>query len=143
MARLMGIDYGARRVGVALSDDAQQYAFAKTVLPNDDQLLTKLATLATNESVNCIVVGESDNPAGGLNTIMRRISIFARAIGVCTDLPVEQVSEVYTSAEARRALEQKARTRSSKKVPVDAAAAALILQTYIDSKGGTTPPLSS
>ena len=135
MARILGIDYGARRVGISISDDAQQYAFAKVVYDNDNTLMDKIAELAAQESVERFVVGESDNPAGGQNTIMRRISIFSRALAVRTDLPVEQVSEVYTSAEARRALEQKAKTRSTKDVPVDAAAAALILQTYIDQHG--------
>lgn len=130
--KTLGIDYGAKRVGLALSDDIHKYAFAKHVLPNDDTLLEKITDFIKKEGVTKVVIGESDNPAGGLNTIVRRIEIFKRALEVCTELPVEAVSEAYSSAEARRALETKIKTRKNKKEPVDAAAAAIILQTYLD-----------
>jgi RNase H-fold protein (predicted Holliday junction resolvase) len=65
---------------------------------------------------------------------MHRITIFSKALEARTKLPVEQVSEAYSSAEARRALESRVKTRKDKNVPVDAAAAALILQTYLDTQ---------
>ncbi len=134
IGRVIGVDYGAKRVGVAVSDDAQFFAFAKDVLPNDDTLLEKIAELARKEGAEKIVVGEADNPAGGENAIVHRIAIFSRALEVRTGLTVEEVSEMYTSAEARRALEDKVKTRKNKKIDVDAAAAALILQTYLDKQ---------
>lgn len=134
MGRILGIDYGAKRVGIALSDDAQIFAFAKDIFPNDEHLLDSLARMVEKEEVERFVIGESDNPIGGENTIMRRITIFSKAIEVRTGLPVEQVSEAYSSAEARRALETKIKSRKDKNVPVDAAAAAIILQTYLDDK---------
>jgi len=134
MGRIIGIDYGARRVGVALSDDAHLFAFAKDIYPNDEHLMDSLAQLAEKENVERFVVGESDNPIGGENTIMRRIIIFSKALEVRTSLPVDQISEAYSTAEARRALESKVKTRKDTKVPVDAAAAAIILQTYLDDK---------
>lgn len=131
--RIMGIDYGSKRVGVALSDDARLYAFAKDIFPNDDKLLELIASFAQKEGVSRIVIGESDNPAGGENTIMRRIEIFKRALEVRTNLPVDSISEAYSSAEARRALESKIKSRKDTNIPVDAAAAAIILQTYLDA----------
>ena len=80
----------------------------------DNFLLKTLADLAHNESIESFVVGESDNPAGGENTIMRRIAIFSEALAVRTELPVAQVSEAYSTAEARRALESKIKTRKDK-----------------------------
>lgn len=132
MEKVMGIDYGAHRVGVALSDYGGHYAFPKIILSNDNTLLEQVATMAEEERVGRIVVGEADNPAGGENTIMRRITIFKNALEVRTGLPVELVTEAFTSAEARRALEDSVQTRSTKDIHVDAAAAALILQTYLD-----------
>ncbi len=129
----MGIDYGAKRVGVSLSDVSKSFAFAKGVYENNDFLLDKIAKLANDESVETIVIGESDNPIGGFNTIMRRISIFSEAVKLRTELPVKQVGEAYSSAEAKRVLETKIKTRKDTNVPVDAAAAAIILQTYLDS----------
>ncbi len=133
MGKVMGIDYGAKRVGVSLSDVSKSFAFAKGVYENNDSLLNKIAKLADDDGVETIVIGESDNPVGGLNTIMRRISIFSEAVKLRTGLPVEQVGEAYSSAEAKRALETKIKTRKDTNVPVDAAAAAIILQTYLDS----------
>jgi putative holliday junction resolvase len=132
--RIIGIDYGAKRVGVAVSDDAQLFAFAKGIYPNDDTLLNSLVQLAQDEQAVKFVVGESDNPAGGENTIMRRIVIFSEALKIRSDLPVDQVSEAFSSAEARRALEQKIKSRKDARVHVDAAAAAIILQTYLDTQ---------
>ena len=134
MGRIIGIDYGAKRVGIALSDDAQLFAFAKDIYPNDDTLIDKIYELSQVENAERFVVGESDNPAGGDNTIMHRIAIFSEALEVRTGLPVEKVSEVYTSAEARRALETKIKNRKDKNVPVDSAAAAIILQIYLDKQ---------
>ena len=134
MGRILGIDYGARRVGVALSDEGHIFAFAKDIYPNDEHLLDALVQLTSKEQVERFVVGESDNPIGGENTIMRRIAIFSKALEVRTGLPVDQVSEAYSTAEARRALESKIKTRKDTNVPVDAAAAAIILQTYLDDK---------
>jgi putative Holliday junction resolvase len=133
MHKFMGIDYGAHRVGIALSDDGGTFAFAKTILPNDNTLLEKIAEMATEEGVGLIVLGEADNPAGGENTIVRRITIFKSALEVRMGIPVELTTEAFTSAEARRALEERLQTRSTKDVYVDAAAAALILQTYLDT----------
>lgn len=134
MGRIIGIDYGAKRVGIAISDDAQLFAFAKEIYPNDDKLIETITELAQEENAERFVIGESDNPAGGANTIMHRISIFAEALEIRTGLPVEKVSEVYTSAEAKRALETKIKNRKDKKVSVDAAAAAIILQIYLDEQ---------
>ena len=132
MSRMIGIDYGEKRVGVAVSDDWLLFAFPRTVLQNDDKLLDVLAQLAEDEKATVFVLGESDNPQGGMNTIMRRITIFAEAIKVRTGLQVEFVSEAYSSAEARRALDERVKNRKEQNVSVDAAAAAIILQTYLD-----------
>jgi len=132
MGRIIGVDYGERRVGIAVSDDAHHAAFPKCILTNDDLLLDQLARLAAEEQAERFVVGESDNPAGGENTIMRRIAIFGTALEVRTELPVTYENEAYTSVAARRALETRTKTRKQTGIPVDSAAAALILQAYLD-----------
>ena len=132
MKKIMGVDYGAQRIGVALSDDGCHYAFPKVILANDQDVLNEIARLAEREGVGHIVVGEADNPAGGENAIMRRITIFREALALRTNVPVDLVSEAYSSAEARRALEEIINNRKETGVAVDAAAAAIILQTYLD-----------
>lgn len=131
--KIIGIDYGSKRVGIAVSDNSQKFAFAKSILTNNDILLDAIANLAESEGAVFFVIGESDNPSGGENTIMRRINIFKRALEVRTGLPVFEISEAYSSAEARRALETNTKSRKEKKTAIDAAAAAIILQTFLDS----------
>ncbi len=134
MARILGIDYGAQRVGVALSDDGRSVAFPKTIFKNDGRLLDALAELVEMEQVDHVVLGESDNPAGGMNTIVRRIRLFRAALEVRLGLPIELVSEAYSSAEARRAPEG---GEAKLGAPVDASAAAIILQSYLDRTRST------
>lgn len=139
MGKIMGIDYGARRVGVALSDDGHTFAFPWGIFENNDTLLDKLDTLIRHEGVVLCVVGEADNPAGGVNTIQRRVMFFAEACKIRFGIPVETVTEAYTSAQARRVFEEQVETRKDKKVPVDAAAATILLQSHLDTvRGGIT-----
>ncbi len=137
MARVMGIDYGSRRVGVALSDDAQVVAFPNGILPNNDTLIATLTQRVADEGVQVVVVGEADNPAGGTNAIQRRVMLFAEALRIAINCEVLLVPEAYSSAEARRALMEHASERSTRQLPVDAAAAAIILQMYLDGKRRT------
>jgi len=133
MSRILGIDYGSKRVGIALSDDGKSFAFAKMIIENNDTLLPKIVEIAEKEEVESFVLGASDNPIGGDNVIMRRILIFGDALKMYTGLPVFYVSESYSSSEARRAITEKAKTRNKKSsTPVDAAAAAIILQKHLD-----------
>jgi len=128
----MGIDYGARRVGIAFSDDGGVFAFPGGVLPNDDQLMQTLVERIAGEGVDTVVIGEADNPAGGTNTVQRRVMIFSKALEAVTEAKVALAPESYSSAEARRVTEEKARTRKTRTAPVDAAAASIILQGYLD-----------
>ena len=134
MERMMGIDYGKNNVGIALSDHAGHYAFPKTIFPNDDSLLENIASLAQTEQVGTIILGDTENPAGGKNSITHRTIIFKAALEVRTGLRVELVDEAYTSAEARRAFEGQEARRSNNNPAVDSAAAALILQTHLDTR---------
>jgi RNase H-fold protein (predicted Holliday junction resolvase) len=65
---------------------------------------------------------------------MHRITFFSKALEVRTNIPVTRVSEAFSSAEARRALETKVKSRKETNEKVDAAAAAIILQTYLDAE---------
>ena len=138
MGKYMGIDYGARRVGLALSDDGGVFAFPSGVLPNDETLMQTLQERIAAEGVTTVVIGEADNPAGGTNTVQRRVMIFARALEAVVDATVVLASESYSSAEARRATEEQAQTRKTRTVPVDAAAASIILQGYLDKQHNKT-----
>ena len=73
--KYLGIDYGKKRVGLAISDDLGNMAFPKAVLENDPELLKKIKEIILNEKVEAVVMGESKNFKGEPNKIMQEINI--------------------------------------------------------------------
>ncbi len=122
--KLLGIDYGEKRVGIALSDEGGTIAFPKNILDNDNELLKKIYKITKNEEVGVIIIGESTDYKGNENPIMERIKSFKERLEDDTLLPVFYEPEFLSSQEARNMNE-------TAKV-VDAGAAAIILQSYID-----------
>lgn len=124
--RLLGIDYGSKRVGIALSDEAGLMAFPEKVLPNDKELIKTIESLVSKKSVSEIVIGHSKDRDGGDNTIHTAVTNFINDLTLHVGLPVHLEPEQYTTQEAIRF---QGRTDMT-----DAAAAAVILNSYITRK---------
>ncbi|MDO8493168.1 MAG: Holliday junction resolvase RuvX [bacterium] len=122
--RLMGIDYGGKRVGVALSDETGRFAIPHGVLQNDSELLNHLLKLCVKERVGKIVLGRSLDYKMQPNEIMAKIETFKTELELASNLPVEYENEFMTTMEAERL--------QGKGNKIDASAAALILKSYID-----------
>ena len=130
--RYLGIDYGSRKIGLALSDEAGTMGFPHSIVPNTPRLIDELCTLIAKENIGVVVIGESRTLAGGANPIAKDASALGTLITQRTGTPVFFESEVFTSAEARRAPEKEIKSRGAKRrVAVDASAAALILTSYL------------
>ena len=125
--RLLGIDFGLKRVGIALSDEEQKIAFPKTVYPNDKKLVNQIAKFCAENSMIAIILGESKNFKGEDNPIMKYILKFKTEIENATSLPVYMEPEFMTSSEA-----EKMRAEGDSGEMIDASAAAVILQSYLD-----------
>ncbi len=121
--RFLGIDYGARRVGLALSDPAGIIATPLSVLENDRRLLDKVLKLCASEGVERVVIGESLTFAGRPNPIMANITKFKEALEA-QGLPVAWEPEYLTSQEANR--------ETGEDDFADARAAAVILRSYLE-----------
>ena len=144
--RYLGIDYGTKRIGIALSDEKGKMAFAHSVIPNlgKEKTAEKIKKICEENFVGKIVLGKSLNYKGEPNIIMEKIEPFKMALEKEIGLPVVYENETLTSAEARRPLggeRKRPPTLSKRKSPekekqarmkVDASAAALILQSYLD-----------
>ena len=140
----MGIDFGMKRVGVAISDESCTLAFPKEIVPNDTFTFTRLADIIKEENIFEIVVGESVDFSGRLNVLSARIEIFINELKEKFNLPVRKQKEFLTSVEARKSKDGKtnkkglspsqahSKLKSKKAGRVDASAAALILQRYLD-----------
>ncbi len=121
--KLMGIDYGSKRVGVALSDDKGMMGFPHKVLPNDEKLLKSLEAIIQKEKVARLVLGHSLNKAGKPNKVHLAVEDFIQDLTLHIGLPVELEPEQYTTQEAIRFQGRNENT--------DASAAAIILNSYI------------
>ncbi len=122
--KLLGIDYGKKKIGIAVSDLEGDTAFPKEVILNDTHSLAHIAELVQQEGVGVVVVGESTNYRGEENPIMEDIKRFNRALEEKTNIPVYLEPETLSTKEAEHIQE-----RHDK---IDASAAAIILQSYID-----------
>lgn len=129
MGRLLGIDFGRKRVGIAVSDEDRKIAFPKTVYPNDKNLIERIADLCKENSVVGIVLGESKNFKGEDNPVMKDILKFKEKIETATSPPVFLEPEFMSSSEA-----EKMRAEGDDEEMLDASAAAIILQSYLDKK---------
>ena len=119
---LLGIDYGLKRVGVAVSDQRGAVAFPRDTFSNDKALLGRLSSLIQKEHITAVVIGDSRNAKGDDNPINSEAKKFGKDLQHLISIPIFFEPEFYTSAEARQ--------HTGKKV-VDAEAAAIILNSYI------------
>ncbi|MGD0328665.1 MAG: Holliday junction resolvase RuvX [Minisyncoccia bacterium] len=132
--RYVGIDYGSKRVGIALSDEAGTMGFPHSIVKNMPRLVGEMCTLIAREKVGAVVIGESRNLAGGENPIAKDARAFGELLAERAGVPVFYESEIFTSTEARRlpADKQKRPSRAPKaRANVDDSAAALILTSYL------------
>lgn len=135
MTRYLGIDYGSKKIGLALSDEEGKFAFPHGVYKNDRQFIESLVTLINKEAVHTAVVGESLTYEGRENEIMQSVKNFVATLQKrIPSLSITLQDERYTSAHAGRQFETKEKTRKQiVKKDLDASAAALILQSYLDT----------
>lgn len=139
--RFLGIDYGTKRIGIAISDDGGTLAFPKEIVINDSETLKKIGEIIKKENISEIVVGESIDFKGSLNALSARIEIFILDLKKEFNLPVHKQKEFLTSVEARKSKDGKkslspsqahSKFKQIKSGRIDAGAAALILQRYLD-----------
>lgn len=122
--KYLGIDYGARNIGIAVTDGSGALAFPQCVIPNDTKALAAIVELIRKEQVGRIVMGDTRADNGTGNTITPDAERFAEALGADTDIPITFASESWSSYEAAR--------YASGDHHDDSVAAAIILQRYID-----------
>ncbi len=139
--RFLGIDFGTKRIGVAISDENSTLAFPKEIVQNDKDTFKRLREIIQKENVREIVVGESVDFSGKLNALSGRIEVFILELQEKFGLPVHKQKEFLTSVEARKAGVTKnslspssahSKLKQIKSGRADASAAALILQRYLD-----------
>lgn len=127
--RHIGIDFGTKRTGVALSDEEGKIAFPHSVMPTTKTFTQDLLDLAKKEGVQKFVIGKSINGDGNENPIMSRVHDLEDALRSHGEVAFED--ERYSSQHALRGHDENAMH--------DASTAAIILQSYLDRKNRTSP----
>ncbi len=133
--RFLGIDFGTKRIGLAISDENHTLAFPKGIILNDKNSFSRILEVIKEENIVEIVVGESTNFSGDTNPVDEQIKAFILELEERFGLPVRKQKEFLTSVEARRYKDIDKNSKRSEKPTsnkVDAGAAALILQRYLD-----------
>ncbi len=136
---VLGLDYGERRIGVAVSDPAGEFAFPAEALLRQGSLdrdLAALAALVEERGIQRIVVGLPIHLDGRIGPEAEAARGFARELAARTGLEVEMLDERFTTQEAERALREAGgsagrRRRQRRSGAVDSAAAALLLRTWL------------
>ncbi|HEY3705151.1 MAG TPA: Holliday junction resolvase RuvX [Terracidiphilus sp.] len=135
--RYLGLDVGAKRIGIAVSDElgftAQPVMTLETRRnPRDD--LRSIARLARRYSVAAIVVGNPLHLSGDQSPRAAKVQAFAAELGTLTALPIHLWDERLTSREAHQILYEAGHARHLHKDVVDQVAATLILQSFLDRR---------
>jgi len=124
--KYLGIDYGEKRVGIAISDVEGKVAFPKIVLENNTELIKKITDLSKESEVETIVIGESKDYKGEDNKISPKIISFKRELASAIKLPISLEPEFMSSMQVEKTF--------GKTDMLDASAAAIILQTFMDKE---------
>ncbi len=138
MARLLGIDYGERRIGVALSDESATIATPLRVITvqGRDQAVRDVIALAQTHGAQRIIVGRPVRLDGGDGPAAEKALGFGRALQEAGGLPVGFWDERYSTRTAEQALIAGGARRNRRKQVVDKLAAQIILQHYLDAQAG-------
>lgn len=134
--RYLGIDYGTKKTGIAISDEAGTMGFPHKVAPTDPRLLDDLALLIKEKGIEAAVVGESTDFSGGENAVAQEARRFADDLAARTGVTIHFEPETLTTQAARRMPDG---TRMEGSPDVDASAAALILTSFLERNGGKAP----
>ncbi len=136
MKRIMGIDYGDARTGVALSDLLCTIVGSTCVVPsrNTEKALADIVRIAREQDVGTIVVGLPRNMNGSEGPRAELCREFGARLAELTDLEVVMWDERRTTVEAHNILSQHNYHGKKRKDTVDAVAASLILEGYLNSR---------
>ena len=130
--RLLGIDYGTKKVGLALTDESGVMAFPHGVIPNDASFVQNIVVLIEEKAVAEIVIGQSLNLDGTPNPVQANIESFITDLTLQTPIPIHLEPEQMTT--------QQAAATTGRNGQTDAAAAALILESYLAKQRNMSEP---
>lgn len=139
--RLLALDVGERRIGVAISDELGLLARSLTTIRRTStaQAIAAVVELAREWQASAIIVGLPRNMDGSLGPQAERVMAFARELGAVIQTPLIFADERLSSVSAEEILRRQGIEARDQKGRIDAVAAAVILQEYLDAQRATAP----
>lgn len=122
--RVLGVDFGTKRIGLALSDENRGMAFPLQVVENNKNAISIISKIIKEKEVNLVVIGESKDFKMKDNLIMEAIRVFEKLLSIETGVEIDYEPEFLTSHQAHHV--------QGKTKMLDASAATIILQSYLD-----------
>ena len=134
--RILALDHGTKRIGVAVSDEMKMIAQPLEFILAEPfaGFLARLKEILREKEVDQILVGMPRNMDGSYGEASLKVESFVGALRGAVTVPIQTWDERLTSAQANRMLIQGGVRRDQRKQKVDKTAAAILLQSYLDSK---------
>jgi len=132
---VLGLDVGNKRIGVAVSDESRLLATPNTTIIRTElsKDIDSILEVISQKLVKEIVVGFPLSLSGKVGIQARNVSLFIDSLSSYTSIPIKTVDERYSTVEAEKRLKEIGVKPSENRSRVDALAAAIILQSYLDS----------
>jgi len=134
--RILAIDYGSTRIGLALGDPTGTLARPLPFLPAkaDARLAREIADLAKKEDVHLILLGLPRHMDGSMGEAAAKVQAFAAALGQATSIAIKLIDERLSTVQASRQLQEAGRNARQQRGKIDSEAACVLLQGYLDSQ---------
>ncbi len=124
--KYLGIDFGSKRIGLATSDEKGEFAFPYAVVPHTRELVSVIVEIIKKEQIEEIVCGESKDYQMNDNPIQVQIKAFVENLQATQNIPVHFEPEFMSSHQATHF--------QGKTAMIDASAATIILQSFLDKQ---------
>jgi len=133
MAKVLGIDYGDTRIGIAVAEIEIGIAHPHSVIESGDKAIGEIANIIREESIKTLIIGLPKNMNGTEGNQAAATRLFAEKLSVSGGIEIVFQDERLSSKQAEDILIELDKSRDARKAEADAHQAAIILQTYLDS----------
>ena len=132
--RILALDHGTKRIGVAVSDETKTIAQPLEYIPAEPfaDFLERLKKILAEKEISLILIGHPRNMDGSYGPAAQKVDTFVGVLKMATTIPIKLWDERLTSTMANRVMIQGNVRRDKRKEKVDAMAAAILLQSYLD-----------
>jgi putative pre-16S rRNA nuclease len=134
MNRILGLDFGRARIGVAISDELQMLAHPLETIPANEEPASRVAEIVREKQVDHVVAGIPRQMNGQIGTAATEVLEFVEKLRAILPCPVITWDERLTTVAAHRALRDAGKKTRDTRGYVDQVAAQMILQTYLDRR---------